>query len=61
MITAYIDLMTQPSRALYMFLKHTKIPHKIVPVALRKGKCQVSDLLLVVHSLTLQFCMLVLV
>ncbi|KAJ8941749.1 hypothetical protein NQ314_010286 [Rhamnusium bicolor] len=34
----YFDLMSQPSRALYIFLKLTKIPFESCPVALRKGK-----------------------
>ena len=38
MIRAYVDLASQPARAVYMFLKYTKIPHEIVPIALRKGK-----------------------
>ncbi|KAF6040603.1 GSTT1 [Bugula neritina] len=38
MLKAYLDLMSQPSRALYIFLKYTKIPHTIHPVALRKGE-----------------------
>ncbi|XP_067933584.1 glutathione S-transferase theta-1-like [Watersipora subatra] len=38
MLKAYIDLMSQPSRAVFIFLKYTKIPHTIVPVALRKGE-----------------------
>ncbi|KAI7815383.1 glutathione S-transferase [Rhyzopertha dominica] len=34
----FLDLMSQPSRALYIFFKLTKIPVDIVPVALRKGE-----------------------
>lgn len=34
----YYDLMSQPSRALYMFLRATKIPYEDCPVALRKGE-----------------------
>lgn len=33
----YFDLMSQPSRALYVILKLTKIPFEPCPVALRKG------------------------
>ena len=34
----YFDLMSQPSRAVYMFLKVNQIPFEEKPVALRKGK-----------------------
>lgn len=34
----YYDLMSQPSRALYMFLKMTKIPFEDHQIALRKGE-----------------------
>lgn len=34
----YYDLMSQPSRALYIYLNLSKIPYEGVPVALRKGK-----------------------
>jgi len=34
----YFDLMSQPSRAVYMFLKLNNIPFKAVPVAIRKGE-----------------------
>lgn len=37
-IKFYYDLLSQPSRALYIFLKLTKIPVDEHPVALRKGK-----------------------
>lgn len=37
-IKFYYDLMSQPSRALYIFLKSTKIPFDEFPIALRKGK-----------------------
>lgn len=33
----YYDLLSQPSRALYMFLKAANIPFEAKPVALRKG------------------------
>nr|AVT42200.1 glutathione S-transferase t1 [Lissorhoptrus oryzophilus] len=33
----YYDFMSQPSRALYIFLKLTNIPFEVCPVALRKG------------------------
>ncbi|KAL8576061.1 hypothetical protein ACOMHN_001411 [Nucella lapillus] len=34
----YYDLMSQPCRALYMFLRLNKIPYEDKPVALRKGE-----------------------
>jgi glutathione S-transferase len=34
----YFDLMSQPSRALYIFFKLNKIPVEYVPVALRKSE-----------------------
>lgn len=34
----YFDLMSQPSRALYIFLKQTKIPAEFYPVDLRSGE-----------------------
>lgn len=37
-IKFYFDLMSQPSRALYICLELCKIPHTKVPVALRKGE-----------------------
>lgn len=33
----FYDLMSQPSRALYIFLKQTKIPFEDHQIALRKG------------------------
>lgn len=33
----YYDLMSQPSRALYIFLRTAKIPFDDHPIALRKG------------------------
>ncbi|KAJ8971842.1 hypothetical protein NQ317_001555 [Molorchus minor] len=37
-IKYYFDLMSQPSRALYIFLKLSKIPVELCPVALRNGE-----------------------
>nr|WCC58247.1 glutathione S-transferase [Pharsalia antennata] len=37
-IKYYFDLMSQPCRALYIFLKLTNIPFEACPVALRKGE-----------------------
>ena len=34
----YYDLMSQPSRALYIFFKITKLPVEFVSVALRNGE-----------------------
>lgn len=34
----YYDLLSQPSRALYIFFKLAKIPVDENPIALRKGK-----------------------
>ena len=34
----YFDLMSQPSRAVYIFLKANNIQFEAKPVALRKGK-----------------------
>jgi len=34
----YYDLMSQPSRAVYIFLKANNISFEAKPVALRKGK-----------------------
>jgi len=37
-LRVYYDLMSQPSRAVYLFLKANKIPFTSKPVALRKGE-----------------------
>ena len=37
MLKLYVDLMSQPSRALYIFLKKTKIPFETNLVNLAKG------------------------
>ncbi|XP_041379238.1 glutathione S-transferase theta-1-like [Gigantopelta aegis] len=39
----YFDLMSQPSRAVYMFLKLNSIPFEAKPVALRKGEHHAED------------------
>jgi len=39
----YFDLMSQPSRAVYMFLNITKVPFVPKPVALRKGEHNGDD------------------
>ncbi|XP_046390914.1 glutathione S-transferase theta-1-like [Ischnura elegans] len=38
MLKVYYDLMSQPSRAVFLFLKINKIPYESCPVALRKGE-----------------------
>lgn len=35
----YYDLMSQPARALYMFLKLNQIPHEQCIVSIGKGEC----------------------
>ena len=42
MLKAYIDLLSQPSRTLFLFLKYTKIPHTVHYVDMMQG----NDLLL---------------
>lgn len=42
-IKFYYDLMSQPARALYIFLKITNIPFEQCPVALRKGKMKFNN------------------
>jgi len=37
-LRVYYDLMSQPSRAIYIFLKANKIPFTSKPIALRKGE-----------------------
>ncbi|XP_066511081.1 glutathione S-transferase theta-1-like isoform X2 [Hoplias malabaricus] len=37
-VKVYLDLLSQPCRALLIFLKHNKIPHKVHTVALRRGE-----------------------
>lgn len=37
-LEVYLDLLSQPCRAVYLFLKHNKIPHTVNLVALRKGE-----------------------
>ncbi|KAI2664976.1 Glutathione S-transferase theta-1 [Labeo rohita] len=37
-VKAYLDLLSQPCRALLIFLKHNKIPHSVELIALRKGQ-----------------------
>jgi glutathione S-transferase len=42
-IKYYYDLLSQPSRALYIFLKLAKIPHELCPVDLRNGEHFTED------------------
>uniref|UniRef100_A0A672K5B8 Glutathione S-transferase theta 2 n=1 Tax=Sinocyclocheilus grahami TaxID=75366 RepID=A0A672K5B8_SINGR len=37
-VKAYLDLLSQPCRALLIFIKHNKIPHTVELIALRKGE-----------------------
>lgn len=37
-VKLYYDLMSQPSRAIYMFLRLANIPFEEQQIALRKGK-----------------------
>ncbi|XP_036454576.1 glutathione S-transferase theta-1-like [Colossoma macropomum] len=37
-VKAYLDLISQPCRALLIFLKHNQIPHTVQSVALRRGE-----------------------
>lgn len=40
----YYDLMSQPARALYMFLKLNQIPHEPCYVNIGKGECLIKKL-----------------
>ncbi|KAG7480895.1 hypothetical protein MATL_G00061140 [Megalops atlanticus] len=42
-IEVYLDLLSQPCRAVYIFLHHNKIPHTVKTVALRKGENKTPD------------------
>ncbi|KAI1901030.1 hypothetical protein AGOR_G00055950 [Albula goreensis] len=37
-VEVYLDLLSQPCRAVHIFLNHNKIPHMVKTVALRKGE-----------------------
>jgi len=37
-VKAYLDLMSQPCRAVLIFMKNNKIPHTVEHIALRKGE-----------------------
>jgi len=38
----YFDLMSQPARVIYMFLKVNQIPFQECPIAIRKGTYTVT-------------------
>ncbi|XP_037387267.1 glutathione S-transferase theta-2 [Pygocentrus nattereri] len=37
-VKAYLDILSQPSRAVLIFLRHNRIPHTVQTVALRRGE-----------------------
>lgn len=47
----YYDLMSQPSRALYILFNITKVPYIKKPVALRKGKKQWKILVVIIFNI----------
>ena len=50
MLKAYIDLLSQPSRTLFLFLKYTKIPHTVHYVDMMQGNDLLLPLLVVVAA-----------
>ncbi|XP_012671417.1 glutathione S-transferase theta-2 [Clupea harengus] len=42
-VEVYLDLLSQPCRAVQIFLRCTTIPHTVKPVALRKGENKTSE------------------
>lgn len=38
MLKLYYDLLSQPSRALYIFVNKCKIPHQLCPVEIVEGE-----------------------
>lgn len=38
LVEVYLDLLSQPCRAVHILLTCTKIPHRVRTVALRKGE-----------------------
>ncbi|XP_028852204.1 glutathione S-transferase theta-2 [Denticeps clupeoides] len=42
-VEVYLDLLSQPCRAVQIFLRSTKIPHTVKMVALRKGEHQTPE------------------
>ncbi|XP_055054385.2 glutathione S-transferase theta-2 [Misgurnus anguillicaudatus] len=42
-VKVYLDLLSQPCRAVFIFLKNNKIPHTVDYVALRKGEQRSPD------------------
>lgn len=43
LVEVYLDLMSQPCRAVHILLNCTKIPHRVRTVALRKGEHRTPD------------------
>uniref|UniRef100_A0A3B5LWF3 GST N-terminal domain-containing protein n=1 Tax=Xiphophorus couchianus TaxID=32473 RepID=A0A3B5LWF3_9TELE len=42
-VEVYLDLLSQPCRAVHILLTRTKIPHRVHSVALRKGEHRTSE------------------
>lgn len=45
-LEVYLDMLSQPCRAVHIFLNHNKIPHTVKTVALRKGEHRFISVLL---------------
>ncbi|XP_023199413.1 glutathione S-transferase theta-1-like isoform X1 [Xiphophorus maculatus] len=43
LVEVYLDLLSQPCRAVHILLTRTKIPHRVHSVALRKGEHRTSE------------------
>jgi glutathione S-transferase len=46
-VTLFLDLMSQPCRAVYMFVKAAGIPHIVSPVIIHKGQMRSPEFLAV--------------
>ncbi|XP_023684726.1 glutathione S-transferase theta-2 [Paramormyrops kingsleyae] len=42
-LEVYLDMLSQPCRAVHIFLNHNKIPHTVKTVALRKGENRTAE------------------